>query len=874
MPLDPSAPWGELVVPAIETVATLTATKMARNGVAADTAFTLVGVGADDPLALAHALEVTPALDLWISADTTDRTVTIRPTALLRPGQLYRFTLRAPDGTVSGSWAFQAQSPLRVVTTLPYNQATDVPMTTGVEFTFDQDGAVDAALHFSIEPEVKGRFEQHGRTFVFVPERLEPATLYTATLGRGVRLEGSDLALEEDVVVRFETALATDATQPSASYQFSPTMEWRPGERPITTVWISSSSPDYQVQQAVAKRPFRVTVYRLASERAGVEAIRVLTEAPDWARRSARSIATTGLARVMSFDATPQGDPNSGQWIRFPAALERGWYLVNGPRSPGAGQMVLQITDVAGYVAAAKDRTLVWANDIATGGPIDGATVEIHGGGTIGQTGSDGLLVTATPSAVLDATTESSVLADRPFMAIRDGGGRSLVISVGLSGQGRAYSDPAQDRFWRFTATDRQVYRQTDTVNIWGFVRDRSTGRVPQDLELRLTAGWSYTGTDVAPPISSVAVHPDTTGAFAESIRFSDLPYGSYSLQLWSGENRIADNWFTVDLIRKPSYQIALETDRHVLLAGDPVSLTATATFFDGTVVPGVQLKARLFGEQTITTDRAGVVTTTARAATSAWAEDWSYTSVETTRAEEGQISDGASLLVFPASVRLTGEGTINGGQVTVTGSLHEIAIGRLERAWETESWDKVDWNGPAAVGAQVTAAITELVPVRVRGRQIYDFIAKQVVTTYSYRMDRVARGTETLTSGPDGAFRLSVAAIKDHDYEVVLSATDPGGRTTRLSVYVSVSRPTEIGSLMPFLERSLRSRKPACPRMGRLRDRRPLVCHRPRCSWRPAVWRRKPISVLHRPARPARRRGQRDAEVRGSFHVGRRPQR
>ena len=803
MPLDPSAPWGELVVPAIVAVATLTATKMARNGVAADTAFTLVGVGADDPLALAQALEVTPPIDLGISAGTTDRTVTLLPTAPLRAGQLYRFTLRAPDGSISGSWAFQAQSALRVVTTLPYSQATDVPVTTGIEFTFDQDGAVDAASHFSIEPEVKGRFEQHGRTFVFVPEHLEPATLYTATLGRGVRLEGSDLALEEDVVVRFETALATDAPQPSASYQFSPTMEWRPGERPITTVWISSSSPDYQVQQAVAKRPFRVAVYRLASERAGLDAIRVLTEAPDWARRSARSVATTGLARVMSFDATPQGDPNSGQWIRFPAPLERGWYLVNGPRSPGAGQMVLQITDVAGYVAAAQDRLLVWANDIADGGPLEGATVEIHGGGTIGQTGSDGLLVTATPSAILDATTGSGVLAERPFMAIRAGGGRSLVIPVGLSGQGRAYSDPAQDRFWRFTATDRQVYRQTDTVNIWGFVRDREDGQVPQDLELRLTSGWSYTGTDDAPAISTQAVHPDATGAFAESIRFSDLPYGSYSLQLWSGKTRIADNWFEIDLIRKPSYQIELETDRHVLLAGDLVSLTATASFFDGTAVPGVQLTANLFGEQKITTNRAGVATTTARATTSSWAEDWPGASIQTGRAEEGLISDYANLMVFPASVRLEGEGTIEGGRVIVTGSIHEVAIDRLEQAWGTATWDTVNRNSRAVSGAELTAAITELVPVRVRSRQIYDFIAKQVVSTYTYRMDRVARGTETVTTGADGSFRLSVAAIKDHDYEVILSATDPEGRTTRTSVYAGVARPTEIGSLMPFLERS-----------------------------------------------------------------------
>ena len=247
-----SEPWGELAVAPIQPVATLTATKIARAGVAADTAFTLASIGTDDPQALARALEVTPALDLAISAGPADRTATLRPTGALLPGQLYRFTLRAPDGTISGSWAFQAQSPLRVVTTLPYNRATDVPVTTGIELTFDQDGAVDAASHFSIEPAVKGRFEQHGRTFVFVPERLEPATLYTVTLGRGVRLEGSDLPLEEDVVVRFETAPPRRQRRNRRS-RTSSARRWS-GARAIGRSWRSgsrASAPTNEEQQAL-----------------------------------------------------------------------------------------------------------------------------------------------------------------------------------------------------------------------------------------------------------------------------------------------------------------------------------------------------------------------------------------------------------------------------------------------------------------------------------------------------------------------------------------------------------------------------------------------------------------------------------------------
>jgi hypothetical protein len=763
--------------------------------VAADTAFTLTSIGADDPQALGRAIEVTPAIDFAIAAGPVDRTVTLRPADPLIPGRLYRFTLRAPDGTVSGSWAFQAQSPLRVVTTLPYNGATDVPVTTGIELTFDQDGPVDAASRFSIEPAVNGRFEQHGRTFVFVPERLERATLYTVTLARGVRVEGSSLALEEDVVVRFETAPPAPpagASQPSVSYQLSTTMEWRPGDPPIVSVGISASAPTYDEQLALRKRPFPVTVYRLPSERAGIGGIRTLTEPPAWTIWSRPMISTTGLARVLSFDAEPRSETDwGGSWFRFPAPLEQGWYVVQGPQPIGpGGQMVLQVTDIAAYVAAAKDRLLVWANDISTGGPLEGATVEMYGGGAIGPTDSDGLLVATTPSAIRDATTNPSTLGARPFLAVHANAGRSLVIPVGLSGQ-MSWGDPenVHDRVWSFMATDRQTYRQTDTVNVWGFVRERDTGRVPQGLELRLMSDWGYGGTDDPPPISSVDVRPDATGAFSRTIKLSDLPYGSYSLQLWSGSDQIAGSWFSIAQIRKPAYQLAVETDRHVLLAGDRVTLSARATFYDGTGVPGVRLTANLFGEQTITTGRTGVATATARATTSSDGgyENWSCPSAKPTQGEEGEISGSACLRVFPASIRLDGEGKIETSRLTVAGSLHEVAVERLEQAWVDGVWD-VDPNGAAIAGARVAAEITELVPVRELKRQLYDFISKQVIDQYEYRIDEVARGTQTLTTGPDGTFRLSVPATADHNYSVALSTTDPQGRTTRLGVYASVA--------------------------------------------------------------------------------------
>src|SRR4029077_3618648 len=114
------------------------------------------------------------------------------------------------SGELLETWAFQASQPLRVVGTLPEDGSAEVPTHTGIEVTFDQDGVTDAESHISIEPATKGRFEQHERTVVFVPDRpLKPATIYTVTVSRGVSVGATGEVSDVETLFRFETASTT-----------------------------------------------------------------------------------------------------------------------------------------------------------------------------------------------------------------------------------------------------------------------------------------------------------------------------------------------------------------------------------------------------------------------------------------------------------------------------------------------------------------------------------------------------------------------------------------------------------------------------------------------------------------------------------------
>ncbi|MEA2610223.1 MAG: alpha-2-macroglobulin, partial [Chloroflexota bacterium] len=719
----------------------------------------------------------------------------------LDPGRLYRFTLRTPDGALAGSWAFQAAAPLNVVTTVPGDQATNVPVDTGIEMTFDQDGIVDVASHFSIRPAAAGTFEQHGRTVVFVPDQLLPATLYTVTLTRGVTLEGSDQVLGADRQVRFETAptraTATSPTRPARSFGFDRAMiEVWPGVPPTIAVSISASSPSLE------HAAFAMRVYRLPSEPAGIEAVRKLSVAPYWATWSkAGLVSTTSLTRVSAFNANPVVLANSSEsTVRFPSPLSPGWYLVEIPRPDRPAQTVLQVTDIAAYSAIATNKLLVWANDTASRAPLAGASVAVVGGDSLGRTDASGLLVATTPASILDAASGTEKAEPRQLV-VRTDDGRSLVVPVGIAGgrggyladvanAGNQYRDPAAD-YWRSLATDRGVYRQTDTINLWGYLRSRDGAALPNGLSLILTTSNAST------PIATVPVKVDRAGAYAANLPFKNLPYGGYTVQLTAGDLQLGSVWVNVEEIRKPSYSISLTTNRHVMVAGDPLTLTAQASFFDGTPVPNVDLAVQMFETgHAATTDGSGTATVTAPAVA------YGDVSVRPARSEEADIHASTYVTVFPASIMIEAQATIDRGQIDLRGTVNQVAVQRLEAAWP-DTWS-VEAQGPPVGNRAISVEVVESMAVRTKTHHVYDFISKRVVNTYDYRWDEVQHATRSLTSAADGSFRLQFAADPSHTYEMRVSARDNAGREadTSVSAY-GPARPVEStssGSLVPYL--------------------------------------------------------------------------
>jgi hypothetical protein len=803
----PDEAWESVELLPLVTAATLEATPLDAAGIAPDATFALTSLTDEPAVVMAERITTEPPIDLDVRSGADEHSAVLAPRQALEPGVQYRVELLDPEGSLNTSWAFRVRSPVRVVSTIPGDQTTGVPVLSGIEVTFDQDGVADLRDHFRIEPAVSGRFERHGRIQVFVPDKLDPATLYTVTVTAGLARLGSDLALESDVVIRFETEGQTDR---SDWLRFTrDTIESSPAEPPLLGVNVidfppgdlEGSEPDASVQASVG-------VYRLPSIDVAAATLQDFLAAPRWTEHTPPMMPIDGLPRVASFttEVVPTGRQEVGA-VRFPEALPQGWYIVQlDGRVPA--QAFLQVTPVSAWVSEQIDRTVFWVNDVETGRPIRGASASYSGGGTLGPSDADGLIVgqTPTPAEPPDEPGGSWTPSPVEIVRLRAPSGETVLVPFGPSWNG-TYQDgewwdkggSADTVFWSLLKTDRSIYRSSDTVGIWGYLRERDRSAVPPAVELRVVRSEMAWEAD-APAVGATRVAPDGAGAFMATIKLEQVPFGSHVVQAVVDGRVVASRWIDVNVIRKPAYELALASDHRAIFTGSTVRLSASARFFDGTALPGLPIAYSVDPEPTdsFRTDATGTTSRTVELTAVPTTDDGAYwntsavvehLSIRPGGQEEGEISADIPVLVYPASRHIDLDASLDGRSLRMSGSVDEIDLAAVETAIANGSWDV--WNsesgdpdGAPVPDAAVKLQVTEIIPVRNQTGTYYDFIDKLVRPIFEYTERRVPVKTVTVRTDADGRLAASVTVPDPaHAYEVTAEGVDAEGRATRRMV-------------------------------------------------------------------------------------------
>lgn len=754
-----------------------------RTGMEPQSGFRLVTTRPVTAAAIQRALTVEPAvaLNIW-QTDQDGREFAVTPTRALDANRVYRLHLKGSEQfSRSYQWAFQTQAAFAVLGSLPADQGSGVPLDTGIEISFSHEDFADPTDFFSITPSVRGRFERHKRTLLFVPqESLQPSTIYTVTVKAGLGRTGSEVKLAADHRFAFETLPQNLNPGGGSALHIPPEpLEFGLGIAPYFRVEYYNPAAGSQSVQA------DVTVHRYSSAQAYASALARLSQVPHWAYHSLNSYRedTAGLTQVVSFQAELREYQGMGTFLAFPDPFAAGFYLAEVTVNGQSRQGRFQVSNLAAFLAGASNQSLVWLNDLITKAPVAGATVVELGSRLTGLTGSDGVALLPAPAAPAGESPPPGF-----YHVTNADQSRELIISDYTAYFRYWNQSDAGVRYWKYLYLDRPLYKPDDTLNLWGIVRPREPGAPPvSEVTAEVSrAGYQIRG-DGGQPILISRSLPAVEGSFTGSIALPNLRPDHYYLRIRAGEEILVSSYFEVQTYTKPAYQISVTPDRRALFAGERITYTIKATFFESTPVPGLPLRwttnrgSDLEGQ--VVTDQNGEAVISLQVPVnrsephSGWSDSF-LLYVRSSLPEAGEIVVESAVHLFHRDLILAPQAKVEAGQAVVGGQLNRVSLEQLNlgNGWEHK--------GAPAPGVAVAIEVIEQSWRQIEDGEYYDFINKRVQKRYRSEPNHRTVGSFTAMSDSEGRFSLSLPADPTKAYLVRYRLRDSQGGLMQQEYY------------------------------------------------------------------------------------------
>lgn len=716
----------------------------------------------------------------------------ITPVRPFKSSTLYTVRLKMPNANEI-SWVFQTMVDFRIVSTLPADESTDVPVNSGIEINFNYENFEDIAKYFSIEPKVEGTFENHGKTAVFVPKALQYKTLYTVTVKKGVKLNGSSYKTANDVVFRFETKAKEhiEAPEPSIEVRYRESqLELTPRENPTLSLIVRQYG-DNKLKMEDAK----TTVYAFPSAEAYAKAMESNRYSWSWAcyYNEDNYIETNKLPQVLSFstDLSKSKDPesNSYYYINFPQKLDAGFYVVETKVHDEKVQMLLQITDIAGFLQEGTDSSLLWLNDIATGSAIDGAQILNISTKKTFVTDANGVAILKEEKEISKENDSGNYYSDNDtYFIITTKSKKQLVI------RGSIYSESIKS-YWKYLELDRPMYKPNDAVSFWGYVKDKTGGKPIESLTVELTNSYWWGWYRRNEPLISekLSVKNNT---YHGKLNLPNLDPGSYSLVIKNGDEIISSSYIVIQNYTKASYSLSASSNKKGVFEGDSVQFTTKASFFDGTPVPNLEVsydisegyRDRKFDNKfKLDSSGTNMVSYTVPKSTETGQDSVNFNAIAKLP-ETAECSCSAWVNIFRTKQDMNSHIDYIGDKPQISIKMQQIDLNKYNSSTSSRYYD---YLGAPVAGSDVKITITHRYYKKTAQKQYYDYINKVTRTYYEYEQAEKDIGTYSVKTGADGTATLPYTlptSASDHGwYFAEITSQDSTGKTLKDHLYLPI---------------------------------------------------------------------------------------
>lgn len=727
-----SRPQGDELPASLE----IQASKVGEFGVELDTAFSITTGWRVSSEWLQSAIQCDPELTGYTLTGGGKQWV-LSPPADLKPNRVYTFQVKNPEtGAQVQSFAFQTRSDLLFAGSYPADGTSHVSLDSTIELRFNLPGVQLEGL-LEIKPEISGSFAQEGNTVIFQPNQpLEPDSIYRVTIPAGVAaLDGRKL--QEPVTFSFETeGEGEDWKQLRLADGFS--RNFLPGEPVMMEV---NGDPDYFAQE------YTLSVYQYPSIDAYLQTYQARENwyQQRYGHKEEYVAPVTGLSQVAAFSG-PLGESEwgSGGLAAIPEGLQEGWYLAEltgeNESGPVRLQQLWQVSDLSLYWESTGGKTTLWLNDAATGEPAENTPIVLEDLEPL-QEGREPVVREAMTDAdglAVVSTGESGGC----WASVTKGGEVIWFDQLQLAGQ----TDTTLEESYRGVLyTDRETYRQTDTIQLWGAVYPRGRNSAPDTVWVQLQSGYP------AQSLQRVRASVGADGSFSARLELAGMQSGWYTLAVTDGqEGTYLSRMIRVSNEEKPAYQLSVTTDRNWYTYGEPVTFRISGSYYDGTPAAGISLSfTGFFGEQVLTLDASGKASYTGRLAYQKWLngtpgwqpESFSY-QVSSRDEEQVPVYHYGTVRMLPSKVALSLEWQEDG---SLLAQAAQLDTSKLENPEEWVSGYAELAGAPLQQNA--TVIVHRDTYIKIPDGTRYDPLEKQMVT--QYRWERESRVVDTI----QGAF-------------------------------------------------------------------------------------------------------------------------
>lgn len=440
------------------------------------------------------------------------------------------------DQVKSYSWAFQTTKDLKVVDVYPTNGASTVSTNTGINIVFSYPNVENIEEHFNISPKVEGTFSHIGRTWTFRPSaELANNTTYTITISAGVK--AGDYELEESYKSTFSTYNRPSVVKPEearyykhSSITYDSISTFTVGEKVTFKMYYING--DYEVD--------KIKMFKFASYN---DFIKYLNNENDY---NVTDLGYKPFTRIEKYFSYVLND-----------TLDEGYYveevyLTNGEKY---ASIPVQINKLSAFMFASDEELLLWVGsdnkllkDIKVTYNNNSVTTDENGIATIKKYN--------------DSTSKLR------YLFVGDGA-NPLVIGI----TGREYNDYPSGYIY----VDRPLYKNTDVVNIWGYV--------PLKFYSDLYDDFSKQKFVLSLENESIPIKINDDGTFIAKYNIDNYQDQYMDLSLKYNNTIVASRYFEIKNYKKMNYDYSVVMDKNYVKAGDTFKFAVQVNHVTGVTV-------------------------------------------------------------------------------------------------------------------------------------------------------------------------------------------------------------------------------------------------------------------------------------------------